>query len=279
MALSMSLIRRIGKACLRFVDYNVVPFFGWLNISKNRYVNVIYYHDVVHDEGDSYMRTNLSVFVSQMEWLLKQGCETLCFDELNAETQNFKKMRVLITFDDGWKSNYTEIFDYMRGRGLKYNVFLTVGEIGINPEYMTWEMVREMHDSGVVGFGVHTYTHPSMADLTKVDFHHEVKDADILFEEEMGYKPLDFCYPFGYYSEESNLRLEKESGYQRIYTSQRLYSYTQNGRIVFGRNGISTDYPLYYFKKKVKGYANWHQTYYNHFYKHILNLYHFFRKR
>ena len=275
----MSVLKEVGYSLLKAVEYHIIPFFGMLCNSRNKYVNVIYYHDIVHDEGDSYMRTNVDVFTQQMVWLFNNGYETVRFDDLDDEHVRFRKKRILIAFDDGWLSNYTEIFDLMQELGLKYNIFLTMGEIGNNPEYLTWDIVKKMHNSGLVGFGAHTFTHPSMADLSKIDYDHEVNDSDDLFEKHLGYRPLDFCYPFGYYSEESNLRLEKESGYQRIYTSQRLYSYTQNGRIVFGRNGISTDYPLYYFKKKVKGYANWHQTYYNHFYKHILNLYHFFRKR
>ena len=270
----MSKIKRIGKIFLLFVEYHIVPFWGWIFNFKNKYVNVIYYHDIVHDEGDSYMRTNIDVFERQMVWLVNNGFETVRFDDLDDEHIRFKKKRVLIAFDDGWKSNYTEIFDLMKGLGLKYNIFLTMGEIGNNPEYLSWDLVRKMHESGLVGFGAHTFTHPSMADLTKIDINHEVNDADDLFEQELGYRPIDFCYPFGYYSEESNLQLERESSYKHLYTSEKLYSYEQNGRVVFGRNGISTDYPMHYFKKKVKGYANWYQVYDKCFYQVLLKVYH-----
>ncbi len=275
----MSSLKKIGKLILRFIEYHIVPFFGWLFISKNKYVNVIYYHDIVHDEGDTYMRTNIDVFTSQMLWLSKNGYETVRFDELDDEHIRFKKKRVLIAFDDGWLSNYTEIFDLMMRLRLKYNIFLTMGEISNNPKYLTWDLVRKMHKSGLVGFGAHTYTHPSMKDLARVDFKHEVDDANVLFEKEMGYQPVDFCYPFGYYSEDSNIKLEWESGYMHIYTSEKLYSYQQNGRVIFGRNGISTDYPMHYFKKKVKGYANWYQVYNACFYQKLLAIYHGLRQR
>lgn len=270
----MSSLKRFGKSILRFIEYHVVPFFGWLFISKNKYVNVIYYHDIVHDKGDTYMRTNVEVFTKQMLWLAEKDYETLRFDDLDDEQLKFKKGRVLIAFDDGWSSNYTEIFELMRGLGLKYNIFLTMGEIGNNPKYLTWDQVRKMYKSGLVGFGAHTYTHPSMADLTKVDIKHEVEDADALFKKELGYQPVDFCYPFGYYSEDSNVRLEQESNYKHIYTSEKLYSYVQNGCVIFGRNGISTDYPMHYFKKKVRGYANWYQVYNACFYQKLLTMYH-----
>lgn len=275
----MSLIKRLGFFLLGFIDYHIIPLFGMLYGSRNKYVNVIYYHDIVRDEGDSYMRTNINAFTRQMTWLSKKGYETVRFDDLKNDRVSFKKKRILIAFDDGWLSNYSEIFDLMKELGLKYNIFLTMGEIGHNSNYLTWDLVRRMKESGFVGFGAHTYTHPSMADLSKVDFNHEVHDADALFENELGYKPVDFCYPFGYFSEESNVRLENESNYKRIYTSKQLYSYEQNGCIIFGRNGISTDDSMHYFKSKVRGYANWYQYYYDYFYKYILNFYHELRRR
>ena len=225
-------------------------------LHRNKFINVFYYHDIVRDNGYSFMRTNIDVFKHQMEWLVSKGYETLRFDDLNEETLMFKKKKVLIAFDDGWRSNYTEIFEYMKSQGLKYNIFLTMGEINNNPEYLTWNMVREMHESGLCGFGAHTYTHPDMSDLNKICIDKEVNQADKLFEKELGYQPIDFCYPFGYYSEESNLGLEVKSQYQRIYTSQNLFSYSQNGRIVMGRNGISTDDSEAEFQNKVKGYEN-----------------------
>ena len=232
------------------------PIIGRLMLHRNKFINVFYYHDIVRDNGYSFMRTNIDVFKHQMEWLVSKGYETLRFDDLNEETLMFKKKKVLIAFDDGWRSNYTEIFEYMKSQGLKYNIFLTMGEINNNPEYLTWNMVREMHESGLCGFGAHTYTHPDMSDLNKICIDKEVNQADKLFEKELGYQPIDFCYPFGYYSEESNLGLEVKSQYQRIYTSQNLFSYSQNGRIVMGRNGISTDDSEAEFQNKVKGYEN-----------------------
>ncbi len=274
----MNSVMSLRKRFLRFVDHGLVPFCGILFNARNRFINVIYYHDIVRDDGYSFMRTNINVFKRQMEWLVSHGYETFRFDDLNAETLKFKKKHILIAFDDGWRSNYTEIFDYMSNRGLKYNVFLTVGEIDSNPDYLTWEMVRKMQQSGLVGFGAHTFTHPSMADLSQINYQREVNEANNLFYQELGYKPVDFCYPFGYFSEESNVVLEKESSYLRLYTSKKMYSYEQNGKIVFGRNGISTDDSMSVFRKKVKGNMNFLIVYEDHLLNPLVALYHKIRK-
>lgn len=263
---------------LKAIEDYFLPFVGKILVWKNKYCNVIYYHDIVDGEGYSYMKTNYDVFVSQMLYLKENGYETLRFDDLNDETIKFKTKRVLIAFDDGWRSNYDKIFEFMKANGLKYNVFLTMGEIGHNPDYLTWNQVRKMHNSGLCGFGVHTFSHPDMSELCRIDYHKEIDEANELFEKELGYAPKDFCYPFGYYSEKSNQKLLACTQYERIYTSMQFFSYLQQGKIVFGRNGINNESPMHVFVKRVKGYYNVSYYYQKTIYNRILKVYHIFKK-
>lgn len=241
----------------KFIFDNVIPAVGRILVCRNKYVNVIYYHDIVRDNGYSYMRTNIDVFKRQMEYILSQGYETLRFDDLdNPLKMNFKKKRILIAFDDGWESNFAEIFEYMKTKGIHYNIFLAIGKIDNEKEYLTWDMVRLMHQSGICGFGTHTYNHIDASHLTERSFTEEIKRANEVFIRELGIAPKDFCFPYGKYSEKSLIELEKKSGYDRLYTSNMMYSYKQNGKIVMGRNGISNDDSMMTFRKKVNGYYN-----------------------
>ena len=120
----------------QFFFDNVIPFLGRVFLAKNKYVNVIYYHDIVKNEGFSLMQMNIDKFKEQMLYIKTQRYETLRFDDLdNPEHFKFRKKRVVIAFDDGWKSNYSLIFDWMKDQGIKYNIYLTMGEIGNNPDY------------------------------------------------------------------------------------------------------------------------------------------------
>lgn len=241
----------------RFLYNYCIPFIGELNKRRNIFVNVIYYHDIVKGEGQSFMQTNVETFIKQMHYIAENKYRTLTFDELNSDDNlRFEKGKIVIAFDDGWVSNYTEIFDFMKALNLRYNVFLTIGEIGENPDYLTWDMVRKMHSSGLVGFGVHTYTHPHVADMTGIDLHLEFDRANEVFQKELGYKPLDFCYPYGSCSKKSHEFLTTQTDYQRIYTSMMMYSYKYNGRVIFGRNGINNDWAFVVFKNALKGNYN-----------------------
>lgn len=234
----------------------VLPCMGKVFAFKNQYINVIYYHDIVQGSGHSFMQTNIDIFKSHMQYLVDNHFETMRFDDLDKE-ENFKhkKKRVLIAFDDGWRSNYCEIFEYMKSLGLKYNIFLAVGLIGENPDYLTWDMVKEMHESGLCGFGTHTFNHVDFSYET-TNFKTEIYKADAILEQHTGIIAKDFCYPYGKYSEASNVLLLSQSNYKRIYTSDLLYSYPRSDKFIMGRCGISNDESFNVFKGKVKGYYN-----------------------
>lgn len=237
--------------------YNAVPLVGRVFVKRNHYVNVIYYHDVVKGKGDSFMQINYDIFKRQMEYIAANGYKTLRFDDLRSEEdERFETNKVLIAFDDGWVSNYTEIYSLMKSLGLKYNVFLTIGKIGNDPQYLTWDMVRLMHEEGLTGFGIHSYSHPDMTDLGTVNVEREFAHSDRIFIQELGYKPQDFCYPFGKYSDQSNNYIITHTPYRRIYTSRMMYSYRKKGRLIMGRSGISNDEPFHIFRAKLKGYFN-----------------------
>ena len=109
----------------RMVYNHVIPFVGKMCRSRNRYVNIIYYHDIVDGEGHSYMYTSYDLFKRQMEFIAQNGYKTLRFDDLDNETLKYDSKTVLIAFDDGWQSNYSKIYELMKSIGLKYNIFLS----------------------------------------------------------------------------------------------------------------------------------------------------------
>lgn len=243
----------LGK---RLIYNNVIPVFGKLTIKKNQFINVIYYHDIVKSKGEGAQYTNFDLFIKQMNYLVMNGYETYRFDDLDAITMSFKKRKVLITFDDGWVSNYREIFKYMTKNNLKYNIFLAAGSIGTDDRFLTWEMVRHMYQSGIVGFGAHTYHHVKMDEITLKDIENEVTNTNRLISEKLGIEPADFCYPYGQYSKSSLEILCRYTNYKRIYTSDMMFSYMLNDRFIMGRNSINNDEPFEVFVNKLKGYYN-----------------------
>lgn len=273
------MIKKVMGAVYNFLYNRILPVAGQIMVSRNRYCNVIYYHDIVEGDGVSCMYINIDKFKFQMRYLKEQGFEFLRFDDfVDNDKLRFKKKRILIAFDDGWLSNYSAIFQWMRDNNIKYNIFLTIGEVGSNSNYINWDMAREMHKSGIVGFGAHTFTHPDMSDIEAIDWQLEIDKANELFSKELGFEPADFCYPYGYFSKQSNKRLITSSTYTRIYLSESMYTFEKNNKIIFGRTGIKGEIGHKGFVNAVNGYDNLNYLYARLFHRPILSVYHLFHK-
>ena len=124
-----------------------------------------------------------------------------------------------------------------------------------------------MHNSGLCGFGAHTFNHVDMSDISKIDTDTEIYKANEFFKKELGYYPVDFCYPFGYYSEDSNKWLTNNTSYQRIYTSAPFFSYKQKNSYIMARQGISDDDTEKQFRDKLNGYQNIYKPFFDVYYK------------
>lgn len=239
----------------KLIYEKAIPVMGIVKESNNKFVQVVYYHDVVNQNGSSYIKINVDLFKKQMLYIKENGYKTLLFSELDTESEN-RDRTVLICFDDGWKSNYTEIFEFMKSTGIKYNIFLAAGSIGVDKDYLTWGNVEEMSQSSMVEFAAHTYNHVVFDDLSKYDMKQEIDLTDSLIEKHTGKKPYDFCLPKGVYTEKTLKYLLDKTAYKRIYTSDLQYSQQVGEKIVFGRAAISNDEPFSVFVNKLKGRFN-----------------------
>ena len=237
----------------KIVYEHILPVAGMITAHRDR-IPVIYYHDVVPGEGSTFMRTNRDVFLQQMDWLKKEGYQTLLFSEPDKDLKKqSNEKKVLIAFDDGWLSNYTIVFPEMMKRGMKFNIFIANKYINQGGQFLDWNMLFAMVVSGIVGVGAHTYNHID-SKLIKTDeiFSNEITAANEEIEKELGFVPTDFCFPYGYYDEQIVNRLAEEQTYQRLYTSNTIEPVCLNDCVIIGRTGISTDDSIKVFRHKVR---------------------------
>lgn len=135
-------------------------------LTKNPGVIVLCYHDV----GDyaSASTTPYTIDRSKMEQHLQyfqnNGFTLLSYDDYIAINRGEKPMpakAVMLTFDDGYESFYTEVYPLLK----KYNapaMMAIIGswmedQAGSNIKMTTWAQFREMEESGLVTIASHTY--------------------------------------------------------------------------------------------------------------------------
>lgn len=167
-------------------------------------VPVLMYHAVSDDcWGYSELFVSPSDMEEQLEYLVDNGYDPIWFEDL-AHVEDYDKP-VILTFDDGYDDNYTELFPLLQKYNVKATVFV-IGQdvVGIQHK-LTQEQIREMSDSGLVSIQSHSYTHGDMSAMDEETLEYEITETKKVIARITGKAPYVLCYPSGDYS---NLTIE-----------------------------------------------------------------------
>ena len=110
-----------------------------------------------------------------------------------------KDKKILLTIDDGFKSFYDNAWPYLKEKKIPFILFVSTEPVG-NNGYMTWDQIKEIdkHEFAIIGH--HSHSHEYLIDKSQDEFLNDMKTADQIFQNELGYVPILFSYPFGEYS-------------------------------------------------------------------------------
>ena len=125
---------------------------------KNTKFYVLMYHHVVPDGTNCNDWTiTESRLREDLRWLKDNGYTCILPRELAAGT-SLPEQAVMITFDDGYASNYRLAYPILQETGFKAVISLITKHVEEGAaDYLTWDMCREMHASGLVEIGSHTH--------------------------------------------------------------------------------------------------------------------------
>ena len=144
-----------------------------------------------------------SLFVSpknmeqQLQYLTENGYTPIWFEDLG-RADEFEKP-VLLTFDDGYEDNYTDLFPLLKKYNVKATIFMITGSLG-EPYYLNTQQLQEMAASGLVSFQSHTISHPYLSELTEEQLQTELLGSKRELAKLTGKEPFVLCYPTGKYS-------------------------------------------------------------------------------
>lgn len=124
----------------------------------NTRLYVLMYHHII-PEGELYnnwMLTDVRLR-EDLEWMAGHGWTTVLPSQL-AAGEPLPEKAVMLTFDDGYDSNYTLAYPLLREFQAKAAISIIVRYTDEQvPGFLTWDMCREMAQSGLVEIGSHTY--------------------------------------------------------------------------------------------------------------------------
>ena len=185
-----------------------------------------------------------AAFEAQMKELKDRGITVISMQDLLAwkrSEKNIPPRCAVITFDDGWKSQYEVAWPIMKKYGYPLTMFIYTegvrgGALG-GGEAITWEQLADMRDNGV-DIEAHTATHQDLREghnimlassggkrtrtkLTGPQYEQwvqgEVVGSKQLLEQRLGIKVNCFAVPFGNYNEHVK-ELARNAGYEATFT-------------------------------------------------------------
>jgi peptidoglycan/xylan/chitin deacetylase (PgdA/CDA1 family) len=225
------------------------------------YIPILMYHYISEPPPDADVyRLDLSVnpdnFREQMAWLKSNGYQTISLYDLvyalNIGWPPLPDRPIIITFDDGYVDNYQNAFPILQEFGFTATFFILTDVTDRNdPNYMSWDMLREMSQAGM-SIEVHGREH---LDMTGRDhdwlIFHLLGPAQTI-EANLGYQPRFLSYPAGNY-DELVISTAHEVGYWGAVTTRYGMLQTKEHPFEFQRLRIRGDWGLDVFTAIVTG--------------------------
>lgn len=156
------------------------------------------YHLILEEVYGPY--DNLFVRPSEFEEHLRALNELGYIYLFAEEWQRTEKPSIIITFDDGYEDNYTEMFPILKKYGAKATVFLVTDLIGTDG-YMTRDQISEMSASGLVSFQCHTAHHRDLSYQSAASLRADFKESVEIIEGITGKPVRALAYPAGSYND------------------------------------------------------------------------------
>ena len=200
----------------------LLSFGVYLSVVMRHYTVPILMYHYVNDEEPLRSKLGVSVasFERQMRFLKEHRYNVVTLYELADLLQGKKKIpakTVAITFDDGYLDNYTNVYPILKRYQLPATIFVVVNRVGKrlgNDEYMSWQQIQEMVDSGIITIGSHSMNHPNLTEIDSPEkLTYEIVESKRFLEEKLKRKIDFFSYPFGGNDAGSRVTA-KEAGYR-----------------------------------------------------------------
>ena len=213
---------------------------------------VIMYHHILESSKllGAYVITPTEL-ENDFKWIQKEGYTPVVVADLLAYVHDgapLPEKPIMITFDDGYESNYVYAYPLLQKYGFKAVInifgrctdeFTQTEDKHINYSHITWNEIQEMADSGLVEFQNHSYNMHSNArgqrkgiqKLYSEDAaaYRKALTGDLgklqeEFREHLGYAPPAFAYPFGFIEPAADSIL-RDMGFQATFSCEEKIHY------------------------------------------------------
>ena len=146
-----------------------------------------------------YPSTNIQmdIFLQHIDTIKSSGYKFLnpkLLPEIFLQEKLEKK--ILLTIDDGYYSFYKYAWPYLKKNKIPFIIFISTEAVG-KKGYMAWKEINEIEKYDFVTIGNHSHSHDYLVNYSFDEFQKDIEKSIEIFEDNLGYNPIFFSYPFG----------------------------------------------------------------------------------
>lgn len=211
-----------------------------------------------HSIGDNpvFFTVTPTEFTNQMKYLADNKFNVISLTDFYRDftTKTIKDRTVILTFDDGYQDNLANAFPILQKYNFPATIFLTTDLIGQKKlvrgtefEFLDWEKIKTMSDSGLIDFEPHTKSHPHLTKIDLTEREKEIRESKALIENKLNQDCLFFSFPFGDFDEET-IKILNKSGFLASVTVKRGVVSHRANPFFWPRNSVDSETTLDRFK-------------------------------
>ena len=176
---------------------------------------ILEYHQVTDTaEEPGYERYNVppADFSEQLDYLRANGYTTITLQDFMRAVHGKTALPpkpIVLTFDDGYADNYTEMLPILEAHGMTAVVYVITNEVG-KKNYMSLDEIKDMQRRGIE-IGSHTSDHLPLTRLDAVTQRRQLRESKTFLEWSGLATIYSFSYPNGEVTDEVKKILREEN--------------------------------------------------------------------
>jgi peptidoglycan/xylan/chitin deacetylase (PgdA/CDA1 family) len=234
---------------------------------------VLVYHKISSTKKPDFLTVATSRMREHLEYITKKGYTTIFFTDLIDYVEKGKplpKKPLMITLDDGFRDNYTDLYPLLKEFNCKANIFIVAGFVqtpgNLGPraegEFMLAEEAKTICKDHVQ-YGLHTMYHKNYHELSLEEIDEDMRVSKQRLDElGIPYQPI-FAYSWAYYFKDNPVKqaevfgiLKKHGVRYAFKVGDRLNPLPINlsKRLVLNRLHMNGSYSMWQYKMALMGF-------------------------
>lgn len=182
---------------------------------KADYFNVLMFHKI-SQAPSFHSAIRPAIFESCLQYIFNSKLEVKTIRDIN-ETIRSSGPIIILTFDDGWHSDFTVALPALLKFKFPASFFIISGKAD-KSGYLYWDEIKKMANYGME-IGSHTHTHRHLSKLPAKTVKEELQRSKYDIEDRIGLEVSSISLPHGDYNR-IVLKICREVGYKNICLSK-----------------------------------------------------------